>query len=166
MNIVRSIEEESIIDLLETVKDPEVPVLSIIDLGVLRNVEIIAEEVIITITPTYSGCPAMVMIEQQIDECLKANNYPNYSIKTVLSPAWTTDWMTESGKKKLEIYGIAPPVKETQDKSQLFQEPKKIKCPRCKNEDTKMLSQFGSTACKSLYQCNNCHEPFDYFKCL
>jgi ring-1,2-phenylacetyl-CoA epoxidase subunit PaaD len=152
--------------LLETVSDPEIPVLSIIDLGVIRNIELNKDELTITITPTYSGCPAMKVIEEDMRAELEKNGYEKITVNTVLSPAWTTDWLTESGKEKLKAYGIAPPEKTSVDKNALFQKEKRIECPQCGSNDTKMTSQFGSTACKALYKCNNCQEPFDYFKCL
>jgi ring-1,2-phenylacetyl-CoA epoxidase subunit PaaD len=155
---------EEIWNLLEQVSDPEVPVLTIVDLGIVRDVEIIEENAIcITITPTYSGCPAMQVIEQGIRELLDSKY--KVTIKTVLSPAWTTDWLSENGKNKLREYGIAPPENEV-DKSVLFAEPTIVPCPLCKSKNTRMVSQFGSTACKAHYQCNDCLEPFDYFKCL
>lgn len=152
--------------LLEEVTDPEIPVLTIEDLGILRAVDTQDETITVTITPTYSGCPAMHMIEQEIYATLKKHGYENVLVKSVLSPAWTTDWMTENGRKKLEEYGIAPPVHTTADKKVLLGVQKHVRCPRCKSENTVMKSQFGSTACKALYVCNDCKEPFDYFKCL
>lgn len=155
---------EEIWNLLEQVSDPEVPVLTIVDLGIVREVEITGKNAIcITITPTYSGCPAMQVIEQGIRELLDSEY--EVTIKTVLSPAWTTDWLSENGKNKLREYGIAPPENEV-DKSVLFAEPTVVPCPLCKSKNTRMVSQFGSTACKAHYQCNDCLEPFDYFKCL
>ncbi len=145
--------------LLEQVPDPEIPVLSILDLGIVRDVKINEGLVEIIITPTYSGCPAMDAISMDIRLKLIENGIKNFKITSVLSPAWTTDWMTEEGKIKLNKYGIAPP-KISLDKSDT-----PPVCPQCKSADTKLLSQFGSTACKALYQCNDCKEPFDYFKC-
>lgn len=159
------VNETSIWKYLEDVPDPEVPVLSIIDLGIVRAVKMEDNNCIITITPTYSGCPAMKHIENAITEKLNKEGIESVKIQTTLSPAWTTDWMSESGKKKLEAYGIAPPVNEI-DKSVLFADQPTVPCPLCKSKNTKMLSQFGSTACKALYQCQDCLEPFDYFKCL
>lgn len=157
--------ENEIWSYLEDVSDPEIPVLTIIDLGVVRDVSIDEEGCNVTITPTYSGCPAMKMIEEQIIEKLNEKGIENVSVSLVLSPAWTTDWLTESGKNKLREYGIAPPEHEV-DKSVLFSEPTVVPCPQCGSRNTKMISQFGSTACKAHYQCNECLEPFDYFKCL
>lgn len=159
-------EVQKIWTLLEQVSDPEIPVLTVIDMGVVRSVKEDEEGTIeVVITPTYSGCPAMDMIEVEIRAVLQENGYDNVVVKMILSPAWTTEWMSESGKKKLREYGIAPPEGSTIDKNVLFGDAKKIECPRCSSRNTKMLSQFGSTACKALYQCSDCKEPFDYFKC-
>lgn len=155
--------EQEIWALLEQVTDPEVPVLTIIDLGVVRSVEIKDNACTITITPTYSGCPAMQVIEEDIKKTL-SSIIPVEVVQT-LSPAWTTDWISQDGRKKLREYGIAPPENEV-DKSVLFAEPPKVACPKCNSRNTRMVSQFGSTACKAQYQCNDCLEPFDYFKCL
>jgi ring-1,2-phenylacetyl-CoA epoxidase subunit PaaD len=150
---------EAVFALLEEVCDPEIPVLSILDLGIVRDVQISDDEIDIIITPTYSGCPAMDAISMDIRFKLIENGYKKIKITSVLTPIWTTDWMTEAGKQKLKAYGIAPPKfsKEEQDSMP--------ECPQCKSANTKLLSQFGSTACKALYQCNDCKEPFDYFKC-
>lgn len=152
--------------ILAAVTDPEIPVLTIEDLGILRHIEWDSDQLIITITPTYSGCPAMKMIETEIEVTLKNAGYENVLVKSVLSPAWTTDWMSEEGRKKLEEFGIAPPLHASADKKILLGINKHVRCPRCKSENTEMKSQFGSTACKSLYVCKDCKEPFDYFKCL
>jgi ring-1,2-phenylacetyl-CoA epoxidase subunit PaaD len=159
------VSETDIWKLLEGISDPEVPVLSVIDLGIVRSVKIQEDQIHITITPTYSGCPAMGVIEQDIKEKLSKEGFINFKIDTVLTPAWTTDWISEEGRKKLKLYGIAPPENEP-DKSVLFADPVKVQCPKCGSRDTRMVSQFGSTACKAHYQCNSCLEPFDYFKCL
>ncbi len=150
---------------MEEVFDPEVPVLTIVDLGVLRKVEVIGDTVKITITPTYSGCPAMKRIEDDIVELLKEKGIDKVEVDLVLSPAWTTDWLSAKGRVKLKEYGIAPPENEM-DKSVLFADPTIVPCPKCDSRDTKLVSQFGSTACKAHYQCNTCLEPYDYFKCL
>lgn len=152
-------------EILETVKDPEVPVLSVVDLGIIREVKEADGQLEIVITPTYSGCPAMNMIAMNIQLALAEAGFQKTKITTVLSPAWTTDWMSEAGKKKLKEYGIAPPEGGVIDKSVLFAEPLKIPCPKCDSTDTEMISQFGSTACKAHYKCLSCLEPFDYFKC-
>lgn len=137
------------------------PVLSVVDLGVIRKVEMASEtEPFVTITPTYSGCPAMDVISMDIRLKLLEQGFKNIIIKTVLQPAWTTDWMTEAGKQKLKEYGIAPPQYNSNYKGEEV-----IPCPQCHSTHTQRLSQFGSTACKALYQCQDCKEPFDYFKC-
>lgn len=153
-------------NILKNVSDPEIPVLTVVDMGVVRNVEEQDGKLIVSITPTYSGCPAMNEIESNIRWALEEAGYNEVEVKTLISPPWTTDWMTEEGKQKLQEYGIAPPEGSSADKSVLFGEAKKVMCPRCKSRNTKMISQFGSTACKALYQCEDCKEPFDYFKCL
>jgi len=152
--------------ILESVCDPEIPVLTIIDMGVVRNV-ILAKNgtTEVVITPTYSGCPAMNTIEINIKAALQEAGYHPIKVTTVLSPPWTTDWLSEAGRHKLRAYGIAPPVGSSKDKSQLFGEDKIVPCPRCNSEHTKMISQFGSTPCKAMYRCLDCLEPFDYFKC-
>ncbi|MEO0898720.1 MAG: 1,2-phenylacetyl-CoA epoxidase subunit PaaD [Bacteroidota bacterium] len=152
-------------EIVGRVKDPEVPVLTVLDLGVVRNIEQSEEGIIVTITPTYTGCPAMDLIGNNIRKVLNQEGYENVKIKLVLSPAWTTDWLSEEGKKKLQSYGIAPPVGSTTDKRVLLGEFDEVTCPYCHSQNTKMISQFGSTACKSLFKCNDCLEPFDYFKC-
>jgi ring-1,2-phenylacetyl-CoA epoxidase subunit PaaD len=161
-------ENEKILSLLNSVADPEVPVLTVTDLGIVREINIISPEksVEIIITPTYSGCPAMDVIAMNIKMVLMKNGYRDVIIRKVLSPAWTTDWMTEGAKQKLKAYGIAPPgnTKQT-DRDVLFGEPAKAQCPQCNSYNTVLISEFGSTACKALYKCQNCGEPFDYFKC-
>lgn len=152
-------------EYLEEVYDPEVPVLTVVDLGIVRDVAFVADRWHVKITPTYSGCPAMKRIEDDIIEKFKEKNIENVDVELVLAPAWTTDWLSENGRKKLEKYGIAPPVNEP-DKSVLFADPIVVPCPKCKSKDTRLVSQFGSTSCKAHYQCNACLEPFDYFKCL
>ena len=158
-----STEEKKIWNILETVCDPEVPVLTITDLGIVRDVKINGDEIEVVITPTYTGCPAMDMIAMNIKLALIENGYSKIKITSVLAPAWTTDWMTEDGKRKLKEYGIAPP----QNESGRFNRPESfhVQCPQCNSTNTKLISEFGSTACKALYQCNDCKEPFDYFKC-
>jgi ring-1,2-phenylacetyl-CoA epoxidase subunit PaaD len=158
--------------ILETVSDPEVPVLSIIDLGIIRNIAITLTPplggwgVSISITPTYTGCPAIDVMSMGIRIALLQEGFTNITITQVLSPAWTTDWMSESCKQKLKAYGIAPPqYKQAVCTPDSFQEEEAIQCPLCNSYHTRLVSQFGSTACKALYQCNDCKEPFDYFKC-
>jgi len=151
---------------LQEVCDPEIPVISVVELGVVRNIEKTPGGITVTITPTYSGCPAMKVMEDDIAAKLEEKGYKNVTVKTVLSPAWTTDWITEAAKEKLRAYGIAPPPQSTADKNALLGRPKEVKCPRCGSTHTEMISQFGSTACKALWRCTECMEPFDYFKCI
>ncbi|PHZ86661.1 1,2-phenylacetyl-CoA epoxidase subunit PaaD [Paremcibacter congregatus] len=163
----RNFDPAQVWTILEEVKDPEIPVLSIVDLGIAREVkDTPGGQLEVVISPTYSGCPAMNMLEEQIRETLIHHGYPDPVITTRLSPAWTTDWMSEAGKQKLEAYGIAPPEKSTTNKSVLFGGQKKVSCPQCKSDHTEQISEFGSTACKALYRCLDCREPFDYFKCI
>ena len=151
--------------LLEEVKDPEIPVLSILDLGIVRSIEINDDHFQITITPTYSGCPAMDVITMDIRLKLLEHGFKSFQIQQSLSPAWTTDWMTEEGKQKLKAFGIAPPNPKQQFcTAEMFQQ-EAVQCPFCDSYHTELLSQFGSTACKAIYQCKNCNETFDYFKC-
>lgn len=163
-------QEKTVWQILEDVKDPEVPVLSIIDLGIVRKVQasIIPDEkpnLEITITPTYSGCPAMDVISMDIRLKLIEKGYRNVKIIQQLSPAWSTDWMSEDGKEKLRAYGIAPPNPKQQFcSSEMFLQ-ETVACPRCNSTHTEMISQFGSTACKAMYRCLDCREAFDYFKC-
>jgi ring-1,2-phenylacetyl-CoA epoxidase subunit PaaD len=170
-NIMKNLAKQDIErawELLKEVKDPEIPVLSVIDMGVIRDIRALNEGGYeVDITPTYSGCPAMKMIEILVIAELEANGIRPVKVNSVLSPAWTTDWITENGRQKLKEYGIAPPVERANQKrvDALFAEAPKVPCPHCGAEDTKQISQFGSTACKALYQCNDCKEPFDYFKC-
>jgi ring-1,2-phenylacetyl-CoA epoxidase subunit PaaD len=152
--------------LLDEVYDPEVPVLSVMDLGIVRDVIYKEDKVEINITPTYSGCPAMDMIAATIKLFLLSHGYKQVNVKQVLSPAWTTDWMTEKGKQKLEQYGIAPPnARQQVCNNDLFASHEAVQCPKCHSWHTRRVSEFGSTACKALYQCDQCLEPFDYFKC-
>lgn len=156
---------ENIEKILSSVTDPEIPVLTIQDMGIIRNIDIKDKDVKVTITPTYSGCPAMDTIADDICAALKNAGF-NPEVKLVLSPAWTTDWITGNGRKELEKYGIAPPENAIADKKALLGRDRVIRCPRCKSTHTEMISQFGSTACKALFRCIDCKEPFDYFKCI
>lgn len=166
-----AVTEEKIRAILSFITDPEVPVLSIIDLGIVRKIFLNGDGVEISITPTYTACPAIDMISTNIRMEMAAQGYKNVIVKFVLSPAWTTEWMSKAGKKKLRAYGIAPPQSNLKNISQaridrlLFEEDKNIECPLCNSVNTRLISQFGSTACKALYQCLACLEPFDYFKC-
>ena len=161
--VTQSITEKKIWKILEEVYDPEIPVLSVIDLGIIREVNADIDPIEITITPTYSGCPAMDVISMNIRLALIQNDFGEVKIRQQLSPAWTTDWMTEIGKQKLTSYGIAPPVSKTFDK--VYFKNIIVPCPLCHSKNTQLISEFGSTSCKALYQCNDCREPFDYFKC-
>jgi ring-1,2-phenylacetyl-CoA epoxidase subunit PaaD len=148
------------------VTDPEIPVLTLDDLGVIRRVEIAPDgEVEIDITPTYSGCPAMSAMALDLQAALARAGFPNARLRTVLSPAWTTDWMSAEGRRKLAAYGIAPPAAMASRRA-LFGEEDALSCPACGSRQTRLLSAFGSTACKSLWCCDSCLEPFDAFKCI
>lgn len=161
-----NIEAQKIWSLLQEVTDPEVPVLSVVDLGIVRKVSVQDDEVEIVITPTYSGCPAITRIEWDIRIKLTEHGYKNVKIISQLSPAWTTGWMSEQGKQKLKAYGVAPPNPlQTVCNTDLFAMDEAVQCPRCNSYNTRLVSRFGSTACKAFYQCNDCQEPFDYFKC-
>lgn len=153
---------ERALALLQEVTDPEIPVLTIADLGILRSVSVQGETVEVTITPTYSGCPAMQMITLDIETTLARAGIKAH-VHTSLSPAWTTDWLTDAARRKLAAYGIAPP-EHSASRRALFGEARPV-CPRCGSADTEEISEFGSTACKSLHRCRACREPFDAFKC-
>lgn len=148
-----------------SVCDPEVPVLTIEDLGVLRAVTRNEDGIEVTITPTYSGCPAMDMIALQVDLALEKAGITRRKVRLLLSPAWTTDWMSEAGKEKLRAYGIAPPVGKAKGRAALFGV-EAVACPHCGSAETERVSEFGSTACKAHWRCLSCREPFDYFKCI
>ena len=165
MNSAPALTREHIFSLLENVKDPEVPVISVRELGVLRDVEMSDGKVLVTITPTYTGCPAMDTMREDIVKELHNAGIRDVEVKQILSPAWTTDWISDAGKRKLKEYGIAPPEK-TADIRALKGELPVVECPQCGSKDTVMVSAFGSTACKALWKCNSCLEPFDQFKCL
>lgn len=149
------IDVDTIRTILDEVVDPEIPVLTIADIGILRDVAVEDGTVVVTITPTYNGCPAMDTIRDDIVGALATAGHADVEVRTVLSPAWTTDWMSEEGKRKLDEFGIAPPRLDTTDV---------ILCPRCRSEDSRVVSRFGSTACKALLVCESCGEPFDHFK--
>jgi len=146
------------------VPDPEVPAVTVADLGILRSVEVKDGVATAKVTPTYSGCPAVLAIELAVEAALLDAGF-EAKVERVIAPAWTTDWITEEGREKLRAYGIAPPVKASNSVRALFGETV-VACPRCASEDTERVSEFGSTACKALYKCQSCHEPFDYFKCI
>jgi len=148
------------------VPDPEIPAVTLLDLGILRDVAV-AEDGAVTakVTPTYSGCPATQLIQTLVQEALTAAGFKRVAVESILSPAWTTDWITEEGKEKLRAYGIAPPAESSGSKRSLLG-PLEIACPRCGSLESECVSEFGSTPCKALYRCLSCREPFDYFKCL
>jgi len=152
-------------EILSTVTDPEIPVLTIEDMGIIREINIHGKSVKVIITPTYSGCPAMDHIATDIKTALKNAGYEPEVI-SILSPPWSSLWISENGRKKMEAYGIAAPLDATADKKALIGGQKIVKCTRCSSTNTRLISQFGSTACKALFQCNDCLEPFDYFKCI
>lgn len=156
---VATYQKEDIWGLLQEVHDPEIPVLNIVEMGIARNVEIRDDKVIVKITPTYSGCPAMYAIENEIRLKLAGEGIENVEIKKDFSETWTTDWLTLEAKGKLNDYGIAPP-KPTNQANQ------KIECPYCGSIHTRLQSEFGSTACKAQYFCDDCQEPFEHFKCI
>ncbi len=157
---------------LGEVADPEIPVISVVDLGIVRDVAYDGDECVVTITPTYSGCPAMQVIAESVEQALHAHGVHKVRLVSQLAPAWTTDWMSEAGKAALKGYGIAPPAQQVIDISGLHAGVKRraapalvITCPNCGSTHTQLTSQFGSTPCKALYKCLDCREPFDYFKC-
>jgi len=171
MILEKNISPKQIWEMLAQITDPEIPVISIVDLGIVRDVRSDDNEIEIFITPTYSGCPAMDVISMNIRIELLQKGLSNIKITQQLSPAWTTDWMTENGKAQLKAYGIAPPQSRSDGPPSdrisklLFNDDVMVECPQCHSKNTILLSQFGSTACKALYQCQDCQEPFDYFKC-
>jgi len=157
--------DQKLLEILDSVSDPEIPVLSIMEMGVVRAATIVNGIVEVVITPTYSGCPAMDVIGDDIKSAFQKAGY-EAKVELVLAPAWTTDWITPKGRQALEKYGIASPLDADADKEALLGNKKLVKCPQCGSLNTKLISQFGSTACKAFFQCEDCQEPFDYFKCL
>lgn len=154
-------------EVLQQVLDPEIPVLSVLDLGMIRGVELNQhDEIIVRLTPTYSGCPATDLLKDEITQALTAQGLTPVKVIVDLSEAWTTDWMSEAGKRKLQQYGIAPPKGEAHSCGTHVALTDGIQCPHCQSQHTKLLSEFSSTACKALYKCQDCLEPFDYFKCI
>jgi ring-1,2-phenylacetyl-CoA epoxidase subunit PaaD len=147
---------DQIRDWLEDVPDPEIPVISLVDLGVIRDIKWIGDTCEVTVSPTYSGCPATSVINFEIEAALRRNGIENITLKRQLSPPWTTDWLSEKGRANLEAYGIAPPHGAAGPKH----------CPQCQSANVAKVSQFGSTPCKALWRCGDCLEPFDYFKCI
>jgi ring-1,2-phenylacetyl-CoA epoxidase subunit PaaD len=165
LNIINTHIDPELIPTLETVSDPEIPVLTVMDLGVILEATEANGVVRIKLTPTYSGCPAMDVIGDDLKAAFKKEG-KDVEIELVLAPAWSTDWISEAGRRKMEAYGIAAPLEETADKSALLGNAKLVKCTNCGSKNTHLVSQFGSTACKALFKCDDCQEPFDYFKCL
>ncbi len=159
--------KEAIYSILEAVTDPEIPVITIAELGILRDVAIDEAQQTITvyITPTYNGCPATDVIAHTVRKTLEDAGYDKVKVVSLIDPAWTTDWITAEGRQKLLDYGIAPPAESTTDASFLSGKSPVVHCPQCGSDQTELVSRFGSTPCKALYKCNTCHEPFDYFKC-
>ena len=161
---------EQVWSWLGEVADPEIPVISVVDLGIVRGVRFEGEQCVVTITPTYSGCPAMQVIADSVGDALRAHGIEDVRIESRLAPAWTTDWMSDAGKAALKGYGIAPPVQQAIDISGLHAGIRRraapdVNCPHCGSPHTQLTSEFGSTPCKALYKCLDCREPFDYFKC-
>lgn len=156
---------EQLWDLLQEVKDPEVPVISVVELGIVRRLGWQDEQLVVEVTPTYSGCPATELIEELITKAIQQAGIANPVIKRILNPAWTTDWITAAGRTKLRQFGIAPP-QGSSSKLSLLGRDEHIQCPKCGAKHTEQVSEFGSTACKALYRCLSCQEPFDYFKCI
>lgn len=166
MNALAPISADQVYAWLQEVPDPEIPVLSVVDLGVVRDVTFDGDTCVVVITPTYSGCPAMREITQDIQQTLARHGIDEVRVETRLAPAWTTDWMSEKGREALKGYGIAAPAERAIDISGISRRAAApaIACPRCGSHDTRMVSNFGSTSCKALYRCVSCREPFDYFK--
>ena len=157
--------KEKLLNILSEVHDPEIPALNVVEMGIVRDVEFSGEAVHVEITPTYSGCPAMKTIEDDIIAAFRTNGYTNIFVNTVYSPAWTTNWLSDSTKEKLKAYGIAPPGKSTNEVIILLPTIKEtVACPFCESNETELRSEFGSTACKSIHYCNNCKQPFDHLK--
>lgn len=165
MTTIKQNIDNKLIPILEKISDPEIPVLSIMDMGVVRSAVVENKKVKVEITPTYSGCPAMDVIGDDIKKALNEAGY-QAEVDLILHPAWTTDWITPRGRQALEDYGIAAPLGETADKEALLGNKRIVKCTHCGSTNTRLVSQFGSTACKAQFQCEDCQEPFDYFKCL
>lgn len=162
--VALGISRRQVLEWLGQIPDPEIPVLTIMDLGIVRGVTI-DDEVIVELSPTYSGCPATEVIEQSVIDALREQGIEDVAVKRVLSPPWTTDWISEVGRNKLREYGIAPPAQGA-SKRELLHGNRAIACPRCESMHTMVVSEFGSTACKASYKCGDCLEPFEYFKCI
>ena len=162
---VKQIRAKQIRAWLADVPDPEIPVLNVLDLGIVRDIVIHEDGVEVSVSPTYSGCPATEVIEQSVIDALHEHGIQSVSINRVLSPPWTTDWISDEGRNKLRDYGIAPPEQASSKRELLFSD-RSIACPRCLSTNTQVVSEFGSTACKASYKCSDCLEPFEYFKCI
>ena len=162
--VENAISREQVLEWLADVPDPEIPVLTIMDLGIVREVEC-DKGVTVSLSPTYSGCPATEAIEKSVIAALQDRGVADVSIKRVLSPPWTSDWISDSGREKLLAYGIAPPARGG-SKHALLAGALRVSCPQCKSDNTERISEFGSTACKASYRCEDCREPFEYFKCI
>lgn len=165
MNLIKHVEEQCW-EVLAQVSDPEIPVLSVLDLGMIRGVELMQDEIVVRLTPTYSGCPATDLLKAEITQALTAHDLSPVKVVVDLSEAWTTDWMSSEGKQKLQAYGIAPPEGGASSCGSHVALTGGIQCPHCLSQHTQLISEFGSTACKALYKCQDCLEPFDYFKCI
>ncbi|MDO5542806.1 MAG: 1,2-phenylacetyl-CoA epoxidase subunit PaaD [Acinetobacter sp.] len=166
MNLIRHVEDKCW-DVLAQVSDPEIPVLSVLDLGMIRGVDLNArDEIVVRLTPTYSGCPATDLLKAEITQAFTTHGLTPVQVVVDLSEAWTTDWMSEAGKQKLQQYGIAPPQGDAHSCGTHVALTDGVQCPHCLSQHTRLISEFGSTACKALYQCKDCLEPFDYFKCI
>lgn len=164
--LMRTYIERRVWEVLQGVPDPEIPVLSVVDLGIVRYARLESEGAVrVGITPTYSGCPATAVIKESVGQALRKAGFASVALDDVLAPAWTSDWITAEGRRKLREYGIAPPAESVSSLREVLRPAPVIECPRCGSHDTKKLSEFGSTPCKALYRCTQCLEPFDYFKC-
>jgi ring-1,2-phenylacetyl-CoA epoxidase subunit PaaD len=158
---------EAVLEILREVKDPEVPVLDVVELGIVRGAEVEGGRVTVRITPTYSGCPAMRVIEREIEAALRRRGYAEVVVETVFQPPWTTDWMDERAREKLRVYGIAPPGRaQAQEIVPLGGPPRPVPCPYCGSTDTRLESEFGATACKAIHFCRACRQPFEHFKAI
>lgn len=162
--MIQTVTRETVFEWLRAVPDPEIPVLSIMDLGIVRDV-VVDDGITVALAPTYSGCPTTEVIERDVRAALRGRGLENVAIERRLAPPWTTDWISDEGREKLRSYGIAPPEKGA-GKRALLDSARTIACPRCRSEDTALVAEFGSTACKAAYRCNSCLEPFEYFKCI
>jgi ring-1,2-phenylacetyl-CoA epoxidase subunit PaaD len=161
--VTTMLSKEEVYKILSEIPDPEIPAINIYEMGIIRDVIFENDICNVTITPTYTGCPAMGLIEDMIKETLKQHGVAHTKVNTTYSPVWSTDWMSDATKDKLLKYGIAPPIESSCNKCAICS-CVEVPCPRCNSANTELISQFGSTACKSLYKCNSCKEPFEYFK--